>query len=352
VGSQDFIAFWSAARLTILGRNPYDAASMLAVQRAAGWPHDDPNVLWNPPWALAIVMPLGLLSFHVATFVWLLLQLSLLLVSGFLLWRRFSAGSRRHWIGLLLAAVFVPGWFALHMGKIVTWVLAGVVGFLWAERRGRDLAAGAALALLTIKPHLTYLFFLAALWWIWRSRRWSVLIGWLVALAGASGLVLLVNRDIFGRYLAAAANPPLHWATPTPGAWLRLLFGAEQHWLQFLPSVLAALCLAVWLWRRRGPWRWEALAGPLLLASGATAAYSWSYDQVVLLPPVIGIVNQVRQSSRSKGAAVLALLATSQVALFVQNRSQVPEFFYVWHPWGLAGLYLWAAARPRGSLDG
>jgi hypothetical protein len=351
VGSQDFVAFWSGARLAIRDGNPYDAASMLAVQRAAGWPSNEPNLLWNPPWTLAIVMPFALLPFHVATFVWLLLQLNLLLVSSFLLWRYFAPESKRYGIGLLLAAVFVPGWFALHMGKIVPWVLAGLVGFLWAERKGRDLAAGAAMALLTIKPHLTYLFFLAALWWIWRYRRWRVPIGWLAALVAASGIVLLFNKDIFGRYLAAAANPPLYWATPTPGAWLRLLFGVERHWLQFVPSLLGVAGLVVWLWRRRGPWRWEVLAGPLLLASVATAAYTWSYDQVVLLPAVAAIVSWVRRSSRRERATVLGFLAAFQLALFVQNRGHVAEFFFVWHPWALGGLWWWAASRTQPGAE-
>jgi hypothetical protein len=347
VGSLEFVEYWGAARLAIHDGNPYDPVSMLAVQRAVGWPYDDPDLLWNPPWTLAILIPLGLLPFRLATFVWLLLQLGLLLVSGFFLWRCVAPESSRYWVGLLLAAGFVPGWFALNMGQISPWLLAGAVGFLWAAREGRDLAAGATLALLTIKPHLTYLFFLAVLWWIWRNRRWRIPIGWLAALAGASGIVLLVDRDIFGRYLAAAANPPLHWATPTLGAWLRLLFGVEWHWLQFLPSLLGVVGLGVWLWRRRGPWRWEGLAGPLLLASVATAAYGWSYDQVVLLPAVAAMVSWVRQSSPGKRATVLGFLAAFQIALLVQNRSQVAEFFYVWHPWALGGLYRWAANRAR-----
>lgn len=341
VGSQDFMTYWTAGRLAIRAENPYDAESVFGVQLAAGWPYDDPNLLWNPPWVLAIIVPVGLLPFHVATFVWLLLQLTLLLVNGFVLWRYVAPRSGRYWIGLVLAACFVPSWFALTMGQISPWLLAGAVGFLWAARKGRDLAAGAALALLMIKPHVTYLFFLAALWWIWRSRRWRIPIGLLVALAGASGLVLLVDRDIFGEYLAAAANPPLYWATPTLGAWLRILFGVDQYWLQFVPSLVGALGLVVWLWRRRGPWRWDLVAGPLLLASVVTAAYGWSYDHLVLLPAVAVLVNRVRQSSRGRQAVVLVLLVAFELALLIQQRQHPGDQFSVWHPWALTALYCW-----------
>jgi hypothetical protein len=352
VGSLDFIEYWSAARLAMDGGNPYDPTALLAVERAAGWLREDPLLMWNPPWTLAIIMPLALLPFRVAAFFWLLLGLVLLLTSGFLLWRYVAPQDRRYWIGLLLAAGFVPAWFALHLGQISPWLLAGVVGFLWAERKGRDLVAGAALALLTIKPHVTFLFFLAAVWWISREGRWWILVGWLAALVGASGIVLLLDGNIFGEYLAAAASPPLYWVTPTLGAWLRRVFGAQRRWLQFLPSLLGILGLALWLWRRRGPWRWDMTAGPLLLASVATAAYGWSHDQLVLLPAVAAVVSRALKSSRRERTAVLGFLAAFQLALLVQNQCHVAEFFFVWHAWALVGLYSWVGARDRGDPDG
>jgi hypothetical protein len=125
----------------------------------------------------------------------------------------------------------------------------------------------------------------------------------------------------------------------------------ERHWLQFVPSLLGVAGLVVWLWRRRGPWRWEVLAGPLLLASVATAAYTWSYDQVVLLPAVAAIVSWVRRSSRRERATVLGFLAAFQLALFVQNRGHVAEFFFVWHPWALGGLWWWAASRTQPGAE-
>jgi hypothetical protein len=351
VGSQDFAGYWSAARLAMNGGNPYSPAALLAVERAAGWSRDDALMVWNPPWTWTLLMPIALVPFRVATFIWLLFQVGLLLVCGFFLWRYFAPESRRYSVGLLLAVAFVPGWFALSMGQISPWLLAGVVGYLWAERKGRDLVAGVALALITIKPHVTYLFFLAALWWIWRDGRWRIALGWLLALVGASGLVLLVNRDIFGSYLVAAANPPVDWAAPTLGTWLRLVFGAERRWLQYLPSLLGGLGLLAWLCLRQGPWRWAALAGPLLLASVTTAIYGWSFDQVVLMPAMVATVSHIRQSCRGKRTAIPALLAVSQLALLVQKSHRAGDEFSVWHSWALAGIYWWAMSgvRSRGE---
>lgn len=352
VGSHDFVEYWSAAQLLRRGGNPYDPTALLAVEQAVGWPEAEPLQMWNPPWTLALVLPLSLLPFRFATTIWFLIQLGLILGSGALLWRYFAPEDGRHWIGLALAAGFVPGLFALRMGQISPWLLAGVVGFVWAQRSRRDVLAGSALALLMIKPHVTYLFWLAALWWAWRSRRRWVLIGWLAALIGASGLVLLFAPDLLANYLTGAARPPLYWATPTLGAWLRLLFGPERRWLQFLPPLLGGLFLLAWLWRRRGPWRWEAATAPLLVASALTAAFGWSWDQVVLLPVVVALVSQVPAATPAHQAVLLGSLGASQLALWALNRVQVDDVLYFWHPLVLGGLYWYSAVRVRRHGDG
>ena len=42
VGTYDFVAYWSAARLVASGGNPYNPVALLAVEKqAAGWPDDD-----------------------------------------------------------------------------------------------------------------------------------------------------------------------------------------------------------------------------------------------------------------------------------------------------------------------
>ncbi|MFC2029554.1 glycosyltransferase family 87 protein [Chloroflexota bacterium] len=345
VGSNDYVEYWSAARLLLEGVDPYDPEAMLAMEESAGMPGPDPILMWNPPWTLAVVLPLALLPFGLASAAWLLLQLALILGCGAVLWRYFAPDDDRHWIGLLLAATFVPGLLALRMGQISPWLLLGVTGFLWAQRDRRDLLAGISLALLLIKPHVTYLFLLAALWWAWRNRRWKVLIGWLAALIGASLIVSLVSPGVFPHYLRAATGPPLYWAPPTIGTWLRLLLGPERGWLQFLPPLVGGLALAAWLWRRRGSWCWEDVTGPLLLASSVTAAYGWSYDQLVLLPAVVALVSRLRFVSQSRRLTILALLAITQCLLVAMNRFRFGDEFFIWYPLVLAGLYWWGAIR-------
>jgi hypothetical protein len=274
--------------------------------------------------------------------VWLTVGMLVVFVSGMLLWDYFLPADGGHWVGALLAMGFYPTLLALWMGQISPWMLLGVVGFLWAERSSKDLAAGAALALLMIKPHVTYLFFLAVSWWIWRERRWWIPLGWLAALVGASGLALLLAPDVFTNYIAAIYNPPLGAHSTTVGTWLRVLISWELSWLQFVPSLLGGLGLLGWLWGRRGAWRWEVVAGPLLLASVITVAYGYSYDQVVLLPAVAALVSASSAKRPLERVTILGALLASQVGLWALNHRGIPDAFNVWHAPVLAGLYGWA----------
>src|SRR5262245_10162021 len=67
----DFAAFWVAGHLSAEGHNPYSGAEVRAAQRALGW-DGTAVVMWNPPWALSLVMPLGLADFRLAYGLWVL----------------------------------------------------------------------------------------------------------------------------------------------------------------------------------------------------------------------------------------------------------------------------------------
>ncbi|HNS51335.1 MAG TPA: DUF192 domain-containing protein [Anaerolineae bacterium] len=347
LGSDDFVQYWSAGRLLIQGGDPYDPDALLDVQRMARSSREAAVRMWNPPWTLALFIPFALLPFGLAALAWMLLQLALILTCGLVLWRYFAPGDGRFWVGPLLAALFVPGLISLRVGQSSGWLLAGIVVFLIAQRSRRDVLAGAGLALLAVKPHVTYLFWLSAVWWALRFRRGRVLAGGAAALAVGSGLAAILSPAVFRSYLEAAAAPPMDWAPPTIGAWLRLTVGLEHAWVQFLPTCLCAAGLLAWLLRRRGPWRWEQAAAPLLLVSVATAAYGWTFDQVVLLPVVVDLVSRLPAASRARRYGLVAALALVELVLLLYHRWQPNLFFDVWHPVVLGVLYWWSVAPRR-----
>jgi hypothetical protein len=331
-------------------RDPYDPEELLRVEQGAGWNQAETLRVWNPPWALPLALLPALLPFGLAALAWLVLQVLSILLSGLLLWTFFARGDGRAWIGVLLAAGFAPALFTVQLGQVSAWLLIGIVGFLYAQRSGRDGLAGASLALLMIKPHVTFLFLVAALWWSLRYRRPRVLVGWILTLAAASGIAIALSPSLVEGYLATA--PPMDWAAPAVGAWLRLAVGLQHSWVQFLPMALGSVGLVAWLLVRRAPWQWEHTTGPLLLTSVVAAAYGWTFDQVVLLPAVVDLVGRLRSTPRARQVSALVALGLCEVALILQHLVQPNMFYDVWHPLALAGLYWWGVAgQPRPTYD-
>jgi len=350
-GTYDFVEYWAAAQLWLQGENPYDLAALLRVERAVGWPEDAPLPMYNPPWTLPLLLTIAPFPFGLAALIWLVLGSTWLMVASRLLWNVQVSSDRSYRTALLLILGFTPALVALHNGQISPWLLLGVAMALYGVQRNRDIMAGVGLALLMIKPHITYLFWPVALWWALRERRVGIVVGWVAALIVGSGLALLWAPVVFSHYFATMVTSAPPYAAPTLGTWLQLLVDPRQHqpWLQLLPSLLAGLGLLIWLWRRRGRWQWPDLSLPLLLVSVPTAVYGWSFDFVVLLPVVLKLIAGTRTTPDARRIVVLGALVVLQLTLLVQNRLRVNDVFSVWYPLALGTLYVWTHLRCRGE---
>src|SRR5215212_3859764 len=67
----DFVAFWSSAVLFDAGHNPYDPALLLPLQYDAGFHLGYAITIFNPPWVLPALAPLGALPVRAAFAVWI-----------------------------------------------------------------------------------------------------------------------------------------------------------------------------------------------------------------------------------------------------------------------------------------
>jgi hypothetical protein len=284
----DFLQVWAAGRLHLAGENPYDPARMFELQRANRLPDDRASMLWNPPWALALVMPIGALPVNAAQVVWLAGLAAAVVGSALMLWRLAGGTSGARWVPVALALAFAPTWFALVGGQIVALVLFGVVGFLAALRADRPLLAGACVALTAVKPHLFLPLAVGLLIDAVRGptgRR--VVLGGLVAVGAASALATIPNGGVWKQYVTAVtgAGSERHksltdWANPTAGAWVRAQLPGKPFWVQWVPGVAGAGGFGIYWLRRGSPARWTQVM-PWVVALGLLAAPygSWMCDQ-------------------------------------------------------------------------
>jgi len=331
--TDDFVEYWAASRLNMTGSNPYAPDELRVLETEAGWPEDEPVVMmWNPPWTLTLIMPLGLLSYRIGRVIWLALHFVLILLCADWAWCFYGGPARHRWLAWIIAYTFSPTLFVLTMGQIGTLILVGVVGFLHFDKRRQWWLAGASAVLIAIKPHLFYLFWIALLLWALDQRRWSALLGGALAGLAATAIPLAFNAAVISQYLHTALNdPPFYWATPTLGAVLRLLFGVDKYWLQFAPTMVGLLWFLAYWQRHKRQWDWAEQMPLLLLVSVLTTSYGWEYDQVIVLPAVMQMAVWIYENKQrpTAGLAVGTHLAITSIAIAI-NLVVGSNFWYMW----------------------
>lgn len=204
----DFRLYYAVAEL---GRQAgwshiYDQARLRPLQAAIGpgpyWPYA------NPPLLAWLATPFSYLSYPLAYGLWSALMAVVLAVAIWLA-RPAITADRLPW---LLAATFwaYPVVFGLSEGQPVPFVALGLVAAWRLAGLGRDFAAGAALGLTLLKPHLAWLVPIAFL----VAGRWRVLAGYatvavLLALASAASVGVDGLHAWSADAQAVAADKPL-----------------------------------------------------------------------------------------------------------------------------------------------
>ena len=355
----DFVEYYAAGRLNVLGQNPYDGDLLLPLERAAGRDTDEPVMMWNPPWTLSLAMPIGLFepsSARVAQLLWLAVSLALVIGCADQLWLAYGGPHSRRWVAWLAAMCFAPTLFVLQAGQIGPFILLGITGFVLAERAGRFWLAGACGVLMAIKPHLVYLFWIALTVWAVRRPlpdRWKIIAGGLLVGLIATAIPLACNPHVLGQYWDAMTHrTPEHWKSPTLGSLLRETFGQDQFGLQFVPTLIGLIWLAAYAWTNRGrDWDWLDQMPLVVLVSFATASYgAWPFDLVILLPAVIQIAARLARTGDSRGIVLgIALFVAINGAALAMNRLQVTSDRFVWMAPTILVAYVLFRSRSAGQ---
>ncbi len=195
----DFLQYWAAARFTLQDENPFILERVYALWRTTGWTKDWALVMYNPPWVLGLMLPLGALPAQVAWGVWQVVLFGIIFFASVIGWRWYGGEARQQWVAWVLALTFMPSLLILSFGQLGALVLVGALLWVAGVRYERAGLAGAGLALLTFKPYVLYLFWPAVLIWCWKGRRWQPLLalaGWLAGIG--DGGAYAVSSISFG----------------------------------------------------------------------------------------------------------------------------------------------------------
>ncbi len=336
IPADDYVRFWAGAKLVLAGDNPYDPSSIDRLQVEAGGQGTSTgitSIVLNPPWALSLLLPFGLLSYPLSRLVWLLLTIILLIICTQILWGFYQGSAGQKWIGWIAVFIFAPTISVLEKGQITPFLLLSLVGFLYfAVYRRNDLAAGAFLTLASIKPQVMYIVWIAVLVWVIRERRWLILAGLGGTILLLTVLTMIFDASIVQQYLTAMRTyQTAEWATPTFGSYLRYFWlGTGSMWPQFLPVAVGIIWFIYYWIRHASRWNWLEALPVILLVSILTTPYAWTYDHVILVPAVVQAVIWLHRDTKKRPAIWLAMCFLGISLLDLGLHIKLNDFWFIW----------------------
>lgn len=327
--ARDFVSYWATGRQLIHHGNPYDHDAIAAIEHSAGLDARATLIMRNPPWALPVALPLGLLGLRAGAILWTLLLLGCLLLSVKLVHELHgSPANRIHWLGF----AFTPCLICLTMGQTTLFSLLGLVLFLRMHLR-RPFLAGVSLWLCALKPHLFLPFAAALAVWIVVSRSYKVLAGCVAALAVSSVAASLIDPRAWHDYVHLMRSPAVeNDFIPCVAVAARQWLLPSKTWLQYLPAAICCIWAVLYYWRRRQHWDWIANGSPLMLVSLVFAPYCWLYDQCLAMPAMVAGAYGARIRPLVTVLALLTLAADIELC-----------FVKVISPWWLWTAPAWLA---------
>lgn len=268
--------------------------------------------------------PLAVFPYRLALWLWRLLTTAGFAVAVWLAWRNCARLSREGLIVAIAAAGFPPFRQLLIYGQstlipLVALTLAGL-----ALRSKRDASAGAALALLLVKPQLGLVF--AA--WALVERRWRLIQGGILCAAGQAAVVWVWFGDsaITG-YLGMLRRLPTLSPLLEPDSGqlhsLRALLAplpAQAAWPVWAVLSLGIVYLAIRAWR--SPATFEVRYALLVVAAGLVSPHLAGYDVVILAPALLAIADWVVGEPSARRLAIA--LYVLYLALLIPTGFFVP----------------------------
>ena len=349
----DFVDFWAASRLLLNGGNPFSPREVLELQRTVGYRDSKPLLMWNPPWTLSFILPFGALPYLPSQLLWLIMHVLFILISVQKLWAIYSQKKQKSYLPLVVTLTFFPCWFVVLLGQISPLVLLGIVGFLHFEKKRNDFIAGLTISLISVKPHLIYLFWIGILFWILHQRRWMIAVGAIAAGSIVATLPAIIDPAVYAQFIEMYRNPgrttPFDLPAPSLGSLLTLLVPHSNFPIQFLPPFLSICWLGRYWAHHKGCWDWAEQMPILVLVSLTMSAYAWTYDYVVLLPAVVqGLVYAIhgppgRAWYRNWAVVLYGIINGLHLSLRFVLFS---DYYFFWYAPALLVTYLGVRATP------
>ena len=242
----DFRVWYSAASIGV--RSGWSHLYDLTYQRTA-LEGVAPGTLFeafgNPPIAAWIIAPFTLIPYQAALALWSVLILFIVVALS----QGFAPAGRATRLAYALSAIgFLPTFVMMEAAPLSPVVVGAVGVCALLLIRGKDIAAGAVLSLIMVKPNIALLIPVTLL-----VAGWSrVFLAWL-ATSAAIGLISLAAIGTSGLLDFINANVTLFQETYHLNYSLEVILGSSTAWAIALVVIVALALIAAWLSRGGGP---------------------------------------------------------------------------------------------------
>lgn len=348
MGTIDFRPYWSSSFLLAHGQDFGDPSILDTAERTlTGWAQPYTMHAWLAPTGNLVLLPYTLFAFPRAAYYWLLSNILIMFLVALLIWHDTKLPG---WIPLAATFSFSVTLLSFYFGQVNTLELLGLALFLFLSKLRHDFAAGAGLALTTVKPHLVVLTLPLLLLDILRRRQWRVLAGFVGTLAG-SALVLFVLYPSWPTSFWHVVNSGMHTLRETPTVPGLFVLVGEHGWGEWVLAVGLVVALVVW-WKYGKEFRRRMLIDVSILAGMVVSPIGWSYDQVMLLFPILHVLEWAANGSltRKDAVAVVLSLMIINAVTFYQRTLGLSEVWFFWVPMVVAVVYVSSSHRRESGL--
>lgn len=329
-GDIDFRPYWSSTYLLRNGQDFSNPEKMDEIERAlTGWDLPFTMIAWFFPTGNLILLPYTYLTFSRASFYWLITNIIGLFISAILIWPKTN---KKVWIPLLTIFGFSMTLISLKYGQVNTMVLLGVILFLTFYKKKQDFLAGSSLILTTIKPHLVILTLPLLILELFKRKNWRILAGFVSAFLVSVILLFLLNPEWPARFLHLVSygmatvrlTPTINGLFVFTGNY----FLGKRLWI----IILVGSILSLWFYRNKVDIR--NLIDISLICGLIISPIGWSYDQIMLLIPILHILEWITEGNINKFNAIImvCVLLVANGISFYQRTLLVDDVWFFWPP--------------------
>ena len=319
----DFIGYFAAAKVLLIGGNPYDynqvAPIIVEITGSFG-----SHPYYYIPWFAWLITPLALLPFNIARIFWMMINF-IFWISGLLVSKKLFDWPDRGWKRWLLYL------YATFSFVLITWRFEQVGGILFtlliaamvSIKSKKWFWAGVYLSLLLIKPNITLILFAVIIIWLMRQGLWKPIITTGIILTSLLLLTTIATPDWFQPLLKPGFGNGLFYFLQNPDEvvgirlnttlvdWL-IMMGLERnvsYVINIIGLIIGIFCITWVIVKSQSLMKYVVIS---IIVTFAITPYAVQYDYPLLTLPIFWSLAEISQKRgfRIVGYSICVFIAS------------------------------------------